>query len=287
MPHSQAHLRSNTQYEVRVTEACKGLSFKRMHLISHARSKDQSEQMQLFWCEGETYTSIYDPWGGSRERPGLRDEFAKETQTKHQVWDQIWAPAMRRGVLGQSCVLSPIQRVAEDGLSECFAADWYATLWLPRLVRTLVPVPTLTPTNFRVYDIDHEPCPQNSTASTATIHTVLYVTEMCLKRHCRNLGPLDLAGKLPSRTIVASGIGQWRRGSLGDVKSSETREFALPQPSQFHPALQIQLAIHCISGDGYTNCTDVCIRAMNAFMTLQPIEPCNHHDSLRLSGHHG
>lgn len=123
-----------------------------------------------------------------------------------------------------------------------------------------MPVPTLTPTNFRVYDIDHEPCPQNS---TATIHTVLYVTDMCLKRHWRNLGPLDLAGKLPSRTIVASGIGQWRRGSLGDVKSSETtREFALPQPSQFHPALQIQLAIHCMSGDGYTNCTDVCIRAM-------------------------
>ena len=121
-----------------------------------------------------------------------------------------------------------------------------------------MPVPTLTPTNFRVYDIDHEPCPQNS---SATIHTVLYLTGMCQKRHWRNLGPLDLAGKLLSRTIVASGIGQWRLGSPRDVKSSETRDFALSGPSRFHPALQIQLAIHCISGDGYTNCTDVCIRA--------------------------
>jgi len=150
-----------------------------------------------------------------------------------------------------------------------------------------VPVPTLTPTNFRVYDIDHEPCPQNS---TATIHTVLYVTDMCLKRHGRNLGPLDLAGKLPSRTIVASGIGQWRRGSLGDVKSSETtREFALPHtvPSRTADSTCNSLHLWRRLYQLHRRLHPSYAKLLNAFMTLRPIEPCNHHDSLRLSGHHG
>eukprot|EP00434_Breviolum_minutum_P006980 symbB.v1.2.006157.t2/scaffold360.1/size220131/11 len=114
----EAHLRSNTQYEVRVTEAC------------------------------ETYTSIYDPWGGSRERAAYLD--------------------------------SPVYYLPSNALP-----------------RTLVPVPTLTPTNFRVYDIDHE--------------SFRLGWEAPVSNDCR--------------------FRNW--------------------------TVEIQLAIHCISGDGYTNCTDV------------------------------
>eukprot|EP00439_Symbiodinium_sp_Y106_P066121 s834_g10.t1 len=73
----EAHLRSNTEYEVRVKEFC------------------------------QTYTSIYDPWGGSRERAEYLD--------------------------------SPIHYLPAD-----------------QLPRTLAPVPTLTPLNFKVNETDHQ-----------------------------------------------------------------------------------------------------------------------------------
>lgn len=114
----EAHLRSNTEYEVRVKEAC------------------------------ETYTSIYDPWGGSRERAEYLD--------------------------------SPIYYLPSNALP-----------------RTLVPVPTLTPTNFVVYEIDHQ--------------SFRLSWEAPVSNDCR--------------------FRNW--------------------------TVEIQLAIQCVSGPGYTNCTNV------------------------------
>ncbi|CAE7548399.1 unnamed protein product, partial [Symbiodinium natans] len=73
----ESDLRSATEYEVRVQEIC------------------------------ETYTSIYDPWGGSRERAAYLD--------------------------------SPVHYLPFD-----------------QLPRTLAPVPTLTPLNFKVNETDHQ-----------------------------------------------------------------------------------------------------------------------------------
>ncbi|CAJ1453895.1 unnamed protein product, partial [Effrenium voratum] len=114
----EAHLRSDTEYGVRVTEFC------------------------------ETYTSIYEPWGGSRERAAYLD--------------------------------SPIYYLPTDSLP-----------------RTLVPVPTLTPTNFQVFDIDHQ--------------TFRLSWEAPVSNDCR--------------------FRNW--------------------------TVEIRLIIHCVSGNGYTNCTAV------------------------------
>ncbi|CAK9086158.1 unnamed protein product [Durusdinium trenchii] len=114
----EAHVRSNTEYEVRVKEAC------------------------------ETYTSIYEPWGGARERAQYLD--------------------------------SPIFYLASNALP-----------------RTLVPVPTLTPSQFEVYDVDHQ--------------------------------SFRLSWQAP-----ASNDCRFRNWTV-----------------------EIQRAIQCISGPGYTNCTDV------------------------------
>ena len=125
------------------------------------------------------------------------------------------------------------------------------------LARTLVPVPTLTPTNFVVYDIDHQPLPRmyglslfrsNDVTSPKYTNVVQGTVEQCQTfshsykslrplgsfkpgmnrmygncfvgflqdsmKDAENLGPSDLVGKHPSPMIVASGIGQWRHGSL-------------------------------------------------------------------------
>ena len=167
-------------------------------------------------------------------------------------WYKLYIQTLYHAILFQFIEVYWLQYI-----SSCICDIIMFQLHVFDLARTLVPVPTLTPTNFVVYDIDHQPLPRmyglslfrsNDVTSPKYTNVVQGTVEQCQTfshsykslrplgsfkpgmnrmygncfvgflqdsmKDAENLGPSDLVGKHPSPMIVASGIGQWRHGSL-------------------------------------------------------------------------